>query len=1037
MNAKKSIFQSLISLVLLVAMLFQVVSISGALTDYDEFKIKGYTYNSAYGHEYTKFNNGFYHNYHSAFNFRTATDSSGNKLEDSVYCIQPGKAINTSKMVVDKDKTYLEKIKNIETTAAQKANLLRFVFTFGENESYISAKAKGEDALKAWLPRYVATQMLLWEVVTEDRDENFDLLEHTYYVADIADDFSQAEKDAYKPYYDDYVSKIKAALKTPKLNMSEIKMEYKDGMYSAVLTDENSALDNYNVTSQNPLISVSVSGNKITLTSELPIRSASSLRLARKNNILDVKIYKGSGNVSTQAFAKGIPASAPPEGEDLVLGIEETQTGVIEIQKVSTNPELSNNENYSLAGAQFEISANGFETITLTTDANGFATTGNTLPFGEYTVKEVVAPKGYLLNDSVYKLVVNHETPVKNALFTASQNVNETPKGGFIKIYKHDAETGAVPQGGAQLNGAIFDILDANGNVVDTIDCGNETFGISKLLPIGSYSIVEKEAPIGYIKDEKPISVAITEKNTETYQEEVTINNPVIKGNVVITKLKTAKNPDGTLADVSPFAGVTFTLKSKTSGAIYQSNVKTDENGRIVISDLPYDTYEIIEDVPTGFEANGNKEIVVSENNKTYEIDITNIVASSTLSIQKETKDNINIANIPFQISGITLAGTTFTTTASTDENGLIQIEVPNGNYSITELDCEANKYYSIPEIPDVSIMKDETVKVFNKAIAGDVSVEKYLQNIHLEYDLGEGISFNLKGKSYAGYGIDLTKTTDANGSIVFTDIPVGNYILTEVEDTVSEKYIISEPVEITVATSGMTGIKVMNDIKTSTINITKSQLGNNEIKVPNAEYSLYLENGEIYKVGITDENGVIVMDNIPYGKYILRETAAPEGYALNETEYSIDIHNHAEVINIETEDELILTDIYVVKRSRETGEVLANTEFTIYHAETNEAIASATTDVMGVAIFESIPYGNYVVKETRPPEGYANDSEPIDIVLDSNYATAEPLEFRNSPLPQTGFQLTNSILLLVLTFLLFLLSIACNEAWTLRKKVR
>ena len=221
--------------------------------------------------------------------------------------------------------------------------------------------------------------------------------------------------------------------------------------------------------------------------------------------------------------------------------------------------------------------------------------------------------------------------------------------------------------------------------------------------------------------------------------------------------------------------------------------------------------------------------------------------------------------------------------------------------------------------------------------------------------------------------------------------------------------------------------MKVLNNIKTSSINLIKTQKGDETIFVANAEYTLFDVDGNAFMVGKTDEDGKLVLENIPYGEYILKETTAPVGYYINDTEYPIDVVNHAEVINITTEDELILTDIKVTKQCKETGRYLANTEFTLYNADTDEAIATAITDIDGSAVFLGVAYGNYVIKETNPPEGYANDSEPQFFSLNDDYES-DAHAFANSPIPQTGSDISNSILLLVLTFMLFCLSISSNR---------
>lgn len=1029
MKAKKNIIQTIISFVLLVSMLFQVVSISGALTDYNSFTIRSYQSETKYKHSAHKLNNDFYQSAHNYMIVRAAVDGSGNALSDSVYCIQPGYPINQSQMVHDSDKSYLESIPSHVTTSAQKELLLQAVLTYGETEGYWQVYNRGGSSeLSKWFARYIATQILLWEVITEDRDANFNKTSHTYYVSALIDDFTAEGKTNVLEHYNDYVAKIQASLKKPNFNTNSVEMVYKNGVFTKTLTDSNNVLANYTVSSSNPLVTATVNGNKVVLSSEMPITSNTQVTFERKVPYVNVKYYEGKNNVSTQAFIKAIPSDAPKTFSTKVE-VAKTQTGKIEIQKVSSNPSFTDgNTNYSLAGAQFTVTGPNDFSTTLTTDANGYASTNDKLAFGTYTIKETVAPQGYVLNTNTFTVTLNEKTPVVSSVITAKQNVSEDPKGGVIKVTKYDDETNGVAQGSATLSGAVFEIYDKNGKLVSTINCGSNNFGTSGVLPFGTYTVKEKTAPNGYLLSSETQTVTLTETTQATSQSDVIVKNVVIKGSVEVTKYKTSITEDGTLAEPEVFANVKFTLKSKTTGTIYTPvSEVTDENGKILFTNLPFDTYEVIEVVPEGYKPAEIPNVTISENGKTYKIDVVNEVKTAMISIEKHTKDDVNIDGIPFNISGKTLDGRNFIITTTTDAEGKISIIAPFGEYTITEKECDTNKYYNIPEAQVFTLSGDKNVEFFNEAIVGEISIEKYLQNTKMEYDLGAGVVFNLSGTSYAGYEVDSFITTDENGLAILKNIPVGIYTLKEVSNEVNKKHVLQEPIEVEVATSGVVKMKVLNNIKTSSINLIKTQKGDETIFVANAEYTLFDVDGNAFMVGKTDKNGKLVLENIPYGQYILKETTAPVGYYINDTEYPIDVVNHAEIINITTEDELILTDIKVTKQCKETGKYLANTEFTLYNADTDEAIATAITDIEGSAVFLGVAYGNYIIKETNPPEGYANDSEPQVFSLNDEYA-GEIHEFANSPIPQTGSDISNSILLLALTFMLFCLSVSSNR---------
>ena len=1038
MNVKKSIFQTAISVILLIAMVFQIFSIVGVsqAAEYREkFIIAGQENGEHYKTSNMTFKNGFSQKAHNRWIFYRlgGSDTDTPAVYDAIYCIHPGKATGTgAKYIIDSNDSYLKGITNSLTTAEEKKNLISLVLSKGEQRSYSRGVYTDGESWAVYGGKYIATQVLIWEIVTEDRDANFNLINtSSNAVANIKNGFTSTGKSYFSTYYNQYEKAVLDALKKASLP-NEVELKYDGTQYTATITD--SKLSQCKVKSTPAGVTATISGNNLVITSKNPINSTDKIVVSQYIPCGNADFYKGNGE-ERQELVKPSTKTLNAEKYQFKILPKTTQLGKIEINKVSANPSFtSGNSNYSLQGAKFKVTGNG-KSLEVITDANGFAATSSTLPFGEYTIEEIVAPKGYVLNSTKQKVKIDANTPIVNSISVASTNINETPKGGYIKIFKRDSVTNSSAQGNATLKGGVFEVYNSKNELVTTVDCGNATYGVTGLLPLGIYTVKEVKAPSGYKINDTVFTVTINEPTGATVTVEQIIKDEIIKGSVTITKYKTSIGADGNLTEKTPFEGIVFKLKSKTTGVEYTSKeTATDKEGKVIFENLPYDTYEIIETVPQGYKTPATKTVTITEN-KNYDIEIINEVKTDLLTIQKTTNDNINIANIGFTITGKSIDEKDFTITIYTDENGIAKATIPYGDYVITENECEANKYYVIPSEKTINFGSAKTIEFFNETQVGNLSVDKYIQDTNLEYIAGKDITFNLNGTSYAGYTIDKFITTNGEGKAVFENIPVGEYKLTEVADANNQKYILNKAIEVAVAHNTTSSTAVYNDLKTAVVNLNKYQKGSNEeIVVADAEYTLFTSDGTVFATAKTDKEGKIKFEKIPYGEYILKESLAPFGYAINTDEIPISITEDGQVFNFDVEDELLLRNINIQKQCRDTGNFLANTEFTLFDVDTNEKIDTVVTDSNGFATFFDVAYGNYVIKETKAPEGYANDSEPIAINLDGEFNAEERFGFTDSPIPQTGIELSNSILLLILTFLLFLLSVACNDLWKIRK---
>lgn len=166
----------------------------------------------------------------------------------------------------------------------------------------------------------------------------------------------------------------------------------------------------------------------------------------------------------------------------------------------------------TLAGAKFQVInsskgsvviggkviAPGGVCVELTTDSKGHASTGSIFPVGTYTIKEVAAPTGYLLNKDWQK-TFSVTASNKDFSFTYDNGTGcpDTVIAGKIQITKKIVNT--IDNTNAPEKGAKFSVTNSKGNAVDTIVTGSNGIGTSKDLPYGTYTVTQISGQTGTI----------------------------------------------------------------------------------------------------------------------------------------------------------------------------------------------------------------------------------------------------------------------------------------------------------------------------------------------------------------------------------------------------------------------------------------------------------------------------------------------------------------------------------------------------------
>ena len=496
---------------------------------------------------------------------------------------------------------------------------------------------------------------------------------------------------------------------------------------------------------------------------------------------------------------------------------EEVQRGGLTVQKLDSQTGTTPQGDASLEGIQFEIvnqSKNavvvngrtaqpGELAMTITTDANGVATTGEgALPYGEYTVREVST------NDSMLK-TFDEEISVtisEDGQMLEYEAENEVVRGG-IGITKEDSQTGSTPQGNASFAGIDFEIINrstnpvvvdgqtyAVGDVVMTIttdESGHASTG-SDVLPYGTYEVRESQTNESMLLTWEGETVQVRQNG---HSVSVTAVDEVERGGLSVEKQDsvTGTTPQGD----ADFEGITFEVINNSKNPVIVNGEKydpgevvltltTDESGRAATADdaLPYGEYVLHESATNEsmLLTAPDQTVNVTDDGIIYEFTMADEVARGGVLIEKRDLES----GLLTPLGGASLDGTLFEITnmsrnpvyvggalyqpgevCATIEvkDGIAQTEnraLPYGTYEMQEVKPGEGYLHTDKAVRHFTIRQDGQVIEFRD---GDAAYNQVLRGDLQFVKVGEDNMHR-----FANVAFKLTSQTTGESHIVVTD---------------------------------------------------------------------------------------------------------------------------------------------------------------------------------------------------------------------------------------------------------------------------
>lgn len=901
------------------------------------------------------------------------------------YCIEPGHTLYSGNTLIEDGSTVWKNL----GSAKQKA--INLALLYGKPGSGKSLSGTEDQ-------KWVATQLIVWEFVSGCRSTaNGYKCTNTKFIDGIcADGANPGVKSVYNA-----ISKSLANYSTVPSFASAIaskaetyEMKYSDGKYTLTLTDSNSILSDFSFKTTGGM-SVSVSGNRLTLTSTSTVNDAVTFNSAKSMPDVGKTVLVPYGDASLQDVITGVENDADPIRAYFKV---KTNAGNLKLKKTS--------EDGVVKGIKFKVTGTDYNKIA-TTDENGTFTLTDLVP-GKYTVTEHT-PTEYVEQKSK---TVNVESGK-----TATVSFSNVLKKWNLTVKKTDAETKSV-QGDATLAGAVYGIYN-NGKLVDKYTTDkNGSFTTSYYVCGDNWTLKEIEPSEGYLLDETEYHIGVEAKKytIENNSISMSVTEDILKGKISIIK----HTDDGSTKIETPEVGAEFQVYLKSSGSYTKAKESErdtlicDEYGFAETKDLPYGTYTVHQTKGwNGTEFIADFDVFISENNKTYKYLINNASLESYVKIVKvdsETGKQIPYAGAGFQIYDpndklVTMTYTypevtTIDTFYTNSDGYLITPEtLPYGKgYSVVEVQAPYGYvldstpiYFDITaenttEENGVTIVKTEKKNTPQK---GTITVEKtgeIFSNVTSsgEKEIVYQPEYSLNGLSGAVFEIyadeDITTPdgtvrvkedtlvdtviTGTNGKATSNEFYLGKYRV--VEKTAPYGFVLNKTVNHIELTYSGQNEKVTNTLTSFTndrqkvvIDLTKIleqdekfNIGNNN-EIFNVSFGLYADedlkasNGTVIpKDGLIeiitcDEKGKATFTtDLPIGSYYVKEISTDNHYILSDKKYPVAFESAGQntaTVHITVNDggpienEIIYGTIKGLKIDRETGENIAGALFGLF----------------------------------------------------------------------------------------------------------
>lgn len=563
---------------------------------------------------------------------------------------------------------------------------------------------------------------------------------------------------------------------------------------------------------------------------------------------------------------------------------------------------------------------------------------------GTYVVRCIAVPDGYTLNSGAQTVSVSAiKAGVANFVFDKHSSI-------VVK---------ALTDEGHPLADAIFQIRNENGQVVEHITTDISGTAVTDTLDPGRYTIEQLFAPDGYVPN--------------TYFQTIQVEN---NKTAIATFTQTQKSVItiyATDGDAMGLAGVQYAVYDAVTG-LEIAQVVTDTAGVATVGPLEPGVYTVKElSAPDGYLLTTSYQVpVVMYGNEAVYVRFPHATQDYILI---ETLDIVTRAPIPGAQYTVTNMNGDLVGTYTANDNGVVEVGPLTPGFYVVKQVIAPEGYAICTETQTIEVISGRVMncRFVNEKLEG-IIIEAVDQETHV------GLA-NVTFEVYNDQNIQVFHgVTNASGQIATGTLPAGRYTIRQM--ATPDGYTAVETMKN--ITLGNQAVTVVFEQKAHTSLIIELVDDTTGAPLSGSRFRVESEDGAYTTTVVTGEDGTATVGNLAAGRYMVAQETTPDGY-VQDSSYQWAVIRQGETTSLRFTNQAV-SGLVIRALDRDTQAPLAGATFEI--SEVNgKLVKTVTTDNTGMVTITGLQPGEYLVRETKGPEGYQMDtaSQTVTITTETN----------------------------------------------------